>query len=320
MPLVVCPDNVGYPKELPEHLTAGLGEVRHYNDLPGPEEFVGRARDADALVWAWVKLTPAILDALPRVRVVSYMGVGVSNYVDLGHAARRGVVVCNTPGYGNQAVAEHTFALLLALARRVVEGDRSVRQSRWEQDRLEGVGLAGKTLGIVGLGGVGRSVAALGRAFGMRLLCTTAHPSPERAREHGVAFVPLGELLRQADVVTLHAALTEGTRGLIGARELALMKPTAVLVNMARAELVDTAALAQALREGRLAGAATDVWEVEPPPPDHPLLAAPNTVLCPHLGWNADTAKWRMLEIALENIRAFFVGRPQNVVAGPPVG
>ncbi|GBD10542.1 Glycerate dehydrogenase [bacterium HR23] len=314
MPLLVIPDNLGYPKTLPPGLTTGLGEVRHYNDLPSPEEFVRRAREADALIWAWVKLTPEILDALPRLKVASYMGVGVSNYIDLPHATRRGIAVCNTPHYGDEAVAEFTFALILALARKLLPADASLRQGRWEQEALGGLGLRGKTLGVVGLGGVGSQVARLARAFGMRVLCSTAHPSPQRAQEHGVEFVPLETLLREADFVSLHCALTPETRLLIGARALALMKPTAFLVNMARAEVVDTGALAQALREGRIAGAATDVWEEEPPPKDHPLLTAPNTLLTPHLGWNADTAKWRMLEIALENIRAFFAGRPQNLV------
>ncbi|MCS7206490.1 MAG: glycerate dehydrogenase [Dehalococcoidia bacterium] len=317
MPLVVIPDNIGYPKDLPAHLTEGLGEVRHYNDLPTPEEFIRRAREADALIWAWVKLTPALLDALPRLRVASYMGVGVGNYIDLDHATRRGITVCNTPHYGDDAVAEFTFALILALARKVVEADRSLREGRWEQEALAGLGLRGKTLGIVGLGGVGSQVARLGRAFGMRVLCFTARPSPQRAQEHEVEFVSLQTLLREADVVTLHCALTPQTRGLIGTRELAMMKPTAFLVNMARAEVVDTDALATALREGRIAGAAIDVWEEEPPPRKHPLLLAPRTLLTPHLGWNADTAKWRMLEIALGNIRAFFAGRPQNVVNQP---
>lgn len=315
MPLLVIPDNLGYPLTLPERLMAGLDQVRHYNDLPGKEEFIRRSRDADALIFAWTKLTPDILDACPKLKVVSYMGVGASNNIDLNHAAKRGILVCNTPGYGDSAVAEFTFALLLALVRKVVNGDQSVRQGRWEQEKLEGIGLDGRTIGIVGFGGVGRRVAALARAFGMRALCTTAHPSAKRVREDGVEFVSLETLLAQSDFVTLHPALTSQTLGMIGERELALMKPTAFLINTARAEIVDTAALVRALQKRAIAGAATDMWEQEPPPADHPLLKQENTVLSPHLGWNADTAKWRMLEIAIENIRGFFNGRPQNAVA-----
>lgn len=314
MPLIVIPDNLGYPKVLPEGLTHGLGEVQHFNDIPSVGGFIARCQHAEAIVWAWTKLTPGILDACPKLKVASFMGVGASNYIDLTFAAQRGITVCNTPHYGDDAVAEFAFALLLALARKVVQADHSVRQHLWEQERLEGVGLAGKTIGIVGLGGVGGRMAAFARAFGMRVLCTTAHPSPERARRLGVEFVPLEALLHDADFVSLHAALDGQTRSLIGAKELALMKPTAYLVNTARAEVVDTAALAQALREHRIAGAATDVWEHEPPAPDHPLLGLPNAVLAPHLGWNADTAKWRMMEIALDNLRAFFSRKPQNVV------
>ena len=314
MTLVVVPDNLGYPSTLPDRFTAGLEDVRHYNDLPDAGEFISRCRDADALIWAWTRLTPAILDQCPNLKIVSFMGVGASDRIDLNHAWAKGIVVCNTPHYGDHAVAELGFAILLALTRRVTRADRSVRESRWEQNELEGVGLLGKTMGVVGLGGSGARMAAFANAFGMRVLATTARPSPQRADEHHVEFVPLDDLLSRSDVVSVHVALTERTRHMIGQEQLALMKPAAFLVNMARAEVVDTGALARALRDGRIAGAAVDVWDEEPPPPGHPLLGLENTVLTPHLGWNADTAKWRMLEIAVENVRAFFAGSPQNVL------
>jgi phosphoglycerate dehydrogenase-like enzyme len=314
LPLVVVPDNLGYPSTLPDRFTAGLEDVRHYNDLPDAGEFISRCRDADALIWAWTRLTPAILDQCPNLKIVSFMGVGASDRIDLNHAWAKGIVVCNTPHYGDHAVAELGFAILLALTRRVTRADRSVRESRWEQNELEGVGLLGKTMGVVGLGGSGARMAAFANAFGMRVLATTARPSPQRADEHHVEFVPLDDLLSRSDVVSVHVALTERTRHMIGQEQLALMKPAAFLVNMARAEVVDTGALARALRDGRIAGAAVDVWDEEPPPPGHPLLGLENTVLTPHLGWNADTAKWRMLEIAVENVRAFFAGSPQNVL------
>ena len=316
MPLVVFPDNLGYPSTLPEDLTSELGELRHYNDLPDADEFIRRSSDADAMVWAWTRLTPALLESCTRLKVASFMGVGVSDYIDLQYASSRGIVVCNTPNYGNDAVAEFTFALLLALTRKVPQADRSVREGRWEQGRLEGIGLSGKTMGVVGLGGSGARVADLARAFGMRVLCTTARPSPRRALEHNVEFVPLETLLQQSDFVSLHVALNGQTRQLIGPRQIALMKPTAFLINMARAEVVDTDALGTALGEKRIAGAAIDVWQQEPPPADHPLIGLENTVLSPHLGWNADTAKWRMLAIAIGNVRHFFAGRPENVVTG----
>ena len=317
MPLVVFPDNLGYPATLPEGLTSGPDEVCHYNDLPDVDEFIRRSRDADALVWAWTRLTPALLDECGNLKVATFMGVGASDYIDLPYAASRGIVVCNTPHYGDDAVAELTFALLLALVRKVREADRSVREGLWDQAELEGSGLLGKTMGVIGLGGSGAKVAALAGAFGMRVLSTTAHPSPERARKHDVAFVPLETLLQQSDCISLHVTLSDQTRCLIGERELGLMKPSAVLINMARAEVVDTDALCDALRGNRIGGAATDVWEKEPPPADHPLIGLENALLSPHLGWNTDTAKWRMLDIALENVRGFFAGRPQNVVAGP---
>lgn len=314
MTVLVAPDNLGYPKDLPERFMVGFDEVRHYNDLPDVQEFIRRAKEADGLIFAWVKLTPEIMDECPKLKVASFMGVGASNYVDLAYAKGKGITVCNTPGYGNSAVAEMTFALILALARKVVPADGSLRGGRWEQDKLEGVGLEGKTIGIIGLGEVGQHVAKLALAFGMKVLCTTAHPSEERAKQARVRFVLLEELLHTSDFVAIHAALTSDTKGMIGNGQLGLMKSSAFLVNMGRAEIVDTAALANTLRNGRIAGAATDVWEREPPSKDHPLLGLENVVLTPHIGWNADTAKWRMLEIAVDNIRAYFDGRPRNVV------
>ncbi len=314
MTLLIVPDNLGYPKKLPERFLAGFDEVHHYNDLPDAEEFVKRSKNADGLIFAWVKLSPKILDACPKLKVASFMGVGASNYVDLAYARRRGITICNTPGYGNSAVAEMTLALILALARKVVPADKSLREGRWEQERLEGVGLDGKTIGIVGLGGVGEHVAKIASALGMRVICTTAHPSDIRAKKAGVEFVALERLLMESDVVSLHAMLNSETKGMIGAEQLALMKPSSFLVNLARAELVDTQALARALADGKIAGAGTDVWEQEPPSKGNPLLGLENTILTPHIGWNADTAKWRMLEIAVENIRSYFQGKPQNVI------
>ena len=233
MTLVVVPDNLGYPSTLPDRFTAGLEDVRHYNDLPDAGEFISRCRDADALIWAWTRLTPAILDQCPNLKIVSFMGVGASDRIDLNHAWAKGIVVCNTPHYGDHAVAELGFAILLALTRRVTRADRSVRESRWEQNELEGVGLLGKTMGVVGLGGSGARMAAFANAFGMRVLATTARPSPQRADEHHVEFVPLDDLLSRSDVVSVHVALTERTRHMIGQEQLALMKPAAFLVNMA---------------------------------------------------------------------------------------
>ena len=314
MPLVVVPDNLGYPSTLPDRFTAGLEDVRHYNDLPDAGEFISRCRDADALIWAWTRLTPAILDQCPNLKIVSFMGVGASDRIDLNHAWAKGIVVCNTPHYGDHAVAELGFAILLALTRRVTRADRSVRESRWEQNELEGVGLLGKTMGVVGLGGSGARMAAFANAFGMRVLATTARPSPQRADEHHVEFVPLDDLLSRSDVVSVHVALTERTRHMIGQEQLALMKPAAFLVNMARAEVVDTGALARALRDGRIAGAAVDVWDEEPPPPGHPLLGLENTVLTPHLGFVTVENYRAFFRTAVGNIRAWLDGTPVNTL------
>jgi len=218
-----------------------------------------------------------------RLKVVGRAGVGLDN-VDVEAATDRGVLVMNTPGANAIATAEHTWALLLALCRKVPAADASVRRGEWERTRFVGTQLHGKTLGVIGLGRVGRLVAVRGRAFGMRVVATDPYLSEEAARELGVELADLDDLLADADVVTLHVPLTEETRGLLGADRLAQVKEGAFLVNCARGGLVDEAAVAEALASGRLAGAAFDVFEGEPPAADHPLLGHDRVVLTPHLG------------------------------------
>lgn len=314
MKIIVFPDNLGYPATLPDEPFADVGELRYFNDLPSETEFVRRSKDANAIILAWIKMTPHILNACPNLEIISFMGIGVSNYVDLPHAAARGITICNAPHYGDHSIAEHTLMLILALARKVILADKSVRAGAWEQEKLEGSELHGKTLGIVGLGGVGSKVAALGNALGMTVICHTSHPSPSRAKHHHIRFVGIDELLQSADVVSLHLATTSETKPFIGSQELAQMKTTALFINTARAELVDTTALAEAVRIGVIAGAATDVWNEEPPQPSHPLLIADNVVLTPHIAWNTTAAKSNILSMCIENVRAFFLGKSQNVV------
>jgi D-3-phosphoglycerate dehydrogenase len=290
------------------------GEVVLYTDRPHTvEEKVRRARDAVCLLntRGGVKWPGEVLRQLPALRMISVCGIG-TDAIDLEAARERGILVCNIPGRTAGIVAEHALALLLGVARRAWYQTNELKQGRWTG--RDNIYLRGKTLGLIGTGSIGAAMAQLGRAIGMRVIAWTFRPSPERARELGVEFVSLEELLRRADAVSIHVKLTEQTRGLIGAREIALMKRGALLVNTARGAIVDTAALVQALQSGHLEGAGLDVFDVEPLPADHPLLACEQVVLSPH---NADQTPEGMDILnagVVENVIAFLEGRPQNRV------
>jgi len=252
-----------------------------------------------------------LLEGADHLVVVSNMATGIDN-IDVAAASERHVLVTRTPGVLSETVADFTFALMLAAARRVAEGDRYVRAGRWKTwgpSTLLGCDVFGATLGIVGLGGVGMEVARRARGFGMRILyhSRTRKPAPER--RYRMTFLPLDDLLRQSDFVTLHAALTPQTRQLIGKRELGLMKDTAVLVNTGRGPLVDQMALYQALKAGRIAGAALDVTDPEPIGPDDPLLSLDNVVMAPHIASASMATRARMAMLAAENLLAALAGR-----------
>lgn len=237
----------------------------------------------DALiVRSRTKVTAEVLDRAARLRVIGRAGIGVDN-IDVARATRLGILVLNAPAGNAISAAELTFALLLSLARRIPRADRSVRDGLWER-ASKGVEAHGKTLGLVGCGRIGAEVARRARAFGMRVVAYDPYLSPDRAREMAVGLVTLPDLLEESDFLSIHAPLTDETRGLLGREELARMKPTAFLLNMARGGIVDERALADALAAKKLAGAALDVFEKEPPPADHPLLALENVILTPHLG------------------------------------
>lgn len=258
------------------------------------------------------------LDACPGLRWVSVHAVGTDN-VDLDAAAARGVAVANTPGVLNEATADLCVALALAAARRVAEGDRLVRAGGWtgfSTDLLLGLDLAGATAGLVGLGGVGRAVARrLVAGFGMRGLYAGRRRQPDQEEALGLEHAALDDLLRAADLVTLHVPLSDATRGMIGGRELALMRPGAVLVNVSRGPVVDEAALVDALRSGRIA-AGLDVFDEEPLPPGHALTDLDNVVLTPHIASAGRVARARMAALAVDNLLAMADGRrpPSPVV------
>jgi glycerate dehydrogenase len=282
-------------------------------DRTAPGDVVARAADADAVLTNKAIVGREQIAVLPQLKYVGVLATGF-NIVDVAAARERGIPVCNVPEYSTPNVVQATWALILELANRVGHHDRTVHEGHWAAchdfcywhgDLVE---LAGRTLGIVGHGRIGRGVAAVGRAFGMRVI--------HHRRQGGgdPACVDLDTLFRESDVVSLHCPLTPETKGLVDARRLALMKPTAFLVNTARGPLVDEAALAAALNAGQIAGAAVDVLSVEPPPASNPLLTAKNCVITPHVAWATRDARRRLIDVTAANLAAFAAGQPQNVV------
>lgn len=282
---------------------------------PRPALLAGAARAEGLLCMLTDRVDAELIARAPRLRAISSCSVGL-DHVDLAAASARRIPVGHTPGVLTDTTAELAIALLFAAARRVVEADAFVRAGRWREwspDLLLGRDLAGSTLGVIGLGAIGRAVAARGAALGMRVLGWNRTPRPIA----GVEGVALPELLARSDFVSVHVALTEATRGLLDAAALARMRPGAVLVNVARGGLVDEAALAAALASGRLAAAALDVFATEPLPGTSPLLAAPNLVLTPHIGSASVRTRTRMADLAAENLLAGLRGERMPHAANP---
>jgi len=291
------------------------GDVTVYTDRPtSVEQQLERAEGATILLNSRgaVRWPGDVLRQLPTLKFITVFGIGTDS-IDLATAKELGITVSNIPGKTAPVVAEHAFGLMLAAAKRVVFQTQELREGRWGT-RIDNIYLNGKTLGVVGAGPIGARMAALGKAIGMNVLAWTYNPTPERAARMGVEFVELDDLLRRSDVVSLHLPATDQSRGIVGARELGLMKPGSLLINTGRGALVDEAALLAALDSGHLAGAGLDVFGQEPLPPDAPILSREQVVLTPH---NADSTPEGLdflNEGAVENAIAFLEGKPQNVV------
>ncbi len=297
-----------------------LGPVTVY-DRTGGDQIIERAQGAPVVLTNKVPLSADTIAKLPELQYIGVLATGV-NVVDLDAAKRRGVVVTNVPGYSTDSVAQFVFALLLELVCHTASHGQAVHAGQWVHcpDFSFTVSpiteLAGKTLGVVGMGAIGRRVAMIGHAMGMRI--AAAHQSSmAKVKLHGidVRWLPLDELVAQADVVTLHCPLNEQTRHLINAARLAKMKPTAILINTGRGPLIDEAALAQALAQGRIAAAGLDVLSTEPPAPDNPLLTAPRCLITPHIAWASVESRRRLMGLVAGNIKAFLDGKPVNVVS-----
>jgi phosphoglycerate dehydrogenase-like enzyme len=280
-------------------------------NLDGPE-LVAALRDAQVVV-AMRERTPIgadLLDQLPGLRLIVTTGSRNAS-IDVGAARDRGIPVCGTAGLASSTV-EHTWALILAAVRHIPAEDRSMREGGWQT--TVGTALAGKTLGVMGLGRLGSRVAAIGQAFGMDVSAWSQHLDAEHARSLGIRPVSKAELMAGSDVLTIHLVSSARTHHIVGAAEIAAMRPTAYLVNTSRAPLVDTAALLEALHEGRLAGAAIDVYDTEPLPADDPLRTAPRTVLTPHLGYVTDDGYDVFFREVVEDIAAWQAGAPIRVL------
>lgn len=292
-----------------------LGEVRVFTERGADDEaeLIRRVGEAEIAVniRAHARFTDAVFSACPRLRMISIWGTGTDN-LDLQAAARRGVTVCNIPGVNALAVAEHAIALMLAVARKIPRIDREMRTGAWPREML--TQLHGKALGVFGTGSIGGRVAELGRALGMEVLAWSARGDVRRLRTWGCAPAAKEDILRQADVITLHLRLTPETRSFIGRREFALMKPSVILVNTGRGPLVERDALLDALAGGRIAGAGLDVFHDEPLKLGDPLLRLANTVLSPHNAGQTPEVRRDGLLRAVENIENFLAGVPTNVV------
>ena len=289
-------------------------------DRMEPERVVESCRRSTLVLTNKVPFSRETIEQLPGLRYIGVTATGY-NIVDVVAAREREIVVTNVPSYGTRSVAQMVFAHLLNLTQRVAHHAETVRQGRWGRCPdfcywdFPLIELEGLTMGLVGLGRIGWAVAELAGAFGMRVLAHDSDPAVAARASGGVEFVELDDLFRRSDVVSLHCPLAEQTERLVDARRLGLMKPTAFLINTARGPLVDAAALAEALNEGRIAGAGLDVLAEEPPPDADPLRAAKNCFITPHIAWATRSARQRLLKVAVENVAAFLSRQPQNVVS-----
>jgi glycerate dehydrogenase len=298
---------------------AALG-VLEVHERTRPELLLERARGAPLLLTNKTPIDGAAIAQLPDLRYIGVLATG-TNIVDVAAARARGIVVSNVPDYGADSVAEHTLALMLEASKHLARHLAAARDGGWsaQPDFSFSVSeirlLAGRTLGVVGLGAIGRRVAELARAFKMTVLAARREGDTSRPESDGqIRRCTLDEMLRAADFVSLHCPLTEQTQRLINAERLARMKPGAILINTARGALVDEPALAAALRSGSLAAAYLDVLGVEPPPAAHPLLGLPNCWITPHVAWASQEARGRLMDIAVRNVQAFLAGTPIHVV------
>ena len=294
-----------------------LGETTIY-DHTCVDQIVERAADAEILITNKTPLTKETLDALIHVKYIGILATGY-NVVDIEYAKVKGIPVCNIPTYGTASVAQTTFALLLELCHHVQDHCTAVKKGDWAHSRhfcfwnYPLTELAGKTIGIIGFGRIGQNVADIAAAFGMKIIAFGNNKSDQSTRKN-FQWVELAELLKESDVVSLHCPLFQNNKGMINKQSLSLMKKSAFLINTSRGPLIEDIDLADALNNETIAGAALDVLSVEPPPMTNPLLTAKNCIVTPHISWATLEARTRLMDIAIENIKAWLSGTSENIV------
>lgn len=310
MKIVILDGATAKGRELNFDFLNQFGEVTYY-DVTYPDEVLSRAKDADILVINKIVLDRATLSACKKLKLITILATGY-NVVDINAARELGITVCNVPYYSTNSVAQLTFAFILEFANKLSLHTQSVARGDWQNcadfaytlDALHE--LNGKTLGIIGYGSIGRKVAQIGKAFGMNILVSTRTPVD--------GCVSKEEVFGNADFITLHCPLNEGSKLMINEKSLSMFKPTAYLINTARGGLIDEEALANALNQGKIAGAGLDVLTCEPPKADNPLIHAKNCIITPHMAWASVEARVRLLHATEDNVRAFLQNSPINKV------
>ncbi|MBQ6808940.1 MAG: hydroxyacid dehydrogenase [Firmicutes bacterium] len=309
-PLGISPEKL---EEVSSFLTAAGHSFTAYNDRAATaDELAERIGDAEILILANQPLREDVLSRCPNLKMISIGFTGV-DHVDVDYCKSRGILLSNASGYSTNAVAELAIGLMVAVSRNVIACDAACRAGK-DKSGLIGFELAGKTLGIVGTGAIGLKTAEIAKAIGCRLVAYSRSQRPE-ALAMGIEYMPLEQLMQESDIVSLHVPVTPATKGLIDEKMLSLMKPNAILINTARGPVVDSAALAAALQEGRIAGAGLDVFDTEPPlPEDQPLRDCPRTVVTPHVAFATRESMVKRAIIVFENIRQWLAGTPINQI------
>lgn len=320
MSFIVAITDYVFPSLEPERaVLESLGVELCPQQCRSEDEIIALAREADAVLNCYAKMTSRVIEALKRCRIIARYGIGVDN-VDLAAASKARILVTNVPDYCIDEVSDHALALLLTLARRIIAADGAVKAGAWDIVAHAGIRrIRGQTLGLLGFGKIAKALASKVQPLGMKVLVYDPYLDSALIAQHGAEAVNLVTLLAEADAVSVHVPLSSETHNLIGPRELARMKPTAFLINTSRGGIVDEQALAVALKEGRLGGAALDVLSVEPPPAGHPLWQAPNIILTPHLAFYSRESVIELQTKAAEEVARALKGEPPRSPVNPQV-